>query len=155
MVSLNVLKREVTLNVDGQRIEVGDRDLGLVVRWDPSSKNAEPPPSMTRAEAIEQGLMEPEPEEEPVAVSAAMPEAAPIELGRGPDESGGRGRGRPGGRRGGRGRQGGGPRPDPSPPERKASEPPKGRVFRRASSEVAARHGRRRPPPPASPRGGR
>ncbi len=153
VVSLNVLKREVTLNVDGQRIEVGDRDLGLVVRWDPSSKNAEPPPSMTRAEAIEQGLMEPEPEEEPVAVSAAMPEAAPIELGRGPDESGGRGRGRPGGRRGGRGRQGGGPRPDPSPPERKASEPPKGRVFRRASSESrpgTGGDGPRPQPPPAA-----
>ncbi len=58
VIAVNILRRQVTLWVDGQRIEVSDRDLGTVVRWDPSSKAAAPPPSMSRAEAIEQGLME-------------------------------------------------------------------------------------------------
>ena len=143
VISINVLKRQITLLVEGQRVEVGDRDLGLVVRWDPSSKSATPPPSISREEAIEQGLVEPdafdEPEE-PVAV-AALPEAEPIVLssGRAADAqpSGRGGGGRRGRRRGGgdgarsggdrgrdRGRSG----------ERPASEPPKGRVFRRAGA---------------------
>ena len=78
VVGINVLRRQVTLNVGGQRIEVGDRDLGLVVRWDPSARNAEPPPSITREEAVAQGLIEPEEEPEPeLQAVAAMPEAAP------------------------------------------------------------------------------
>ena len=94
VVGLNVLRHLVTLDVGGQRIEVGERDLGLVVRWDPAARNAEPPPSITREEAIAQGLIEPEeepqePELEPVA---AMPEAAPIELGRESREAPARGR---------------------------------------------------------------
>lgn len=60
VVALNILKRQVTLLVDGQRIEVGDRDLGTVVRWDPSSKSAAPPPSIAREEAIALGLIEPD-----------------------------------------------------------------------------------------------
>lgn len=58
VIGVNILKRQVTLYVEGQRVEVGDRDLGTVVRWDTASKAGEPPPSMTRAEAIEQGLIE-------------------------------------------------------------------------------------------------
>ncbi|MGH2609042.1 MAG: PSP1 domain-containing protein, partial [Tepidiformaceae bacterium] len=58
VIGVNILRRQVTLVVEGQRVEVGDRDLGLVVRWDTSSKSAAPPPSMSRAEAIEQGLIE-------------------------------------------------------------------------------------------------
>ncbi|MEX0784088.1 MAG: regulatory iron-sulfur-containing complex subunit RicT [Dehalococcoidia bacterium] len=58
VIGVNILRRQVTLYVEGQRVEVGDRDLGTVVRWDTSSRSAEPPPSMSRAEAIEQGLIE-------------------------------------------------------------------------------------------------
>src|SRR3970040_349586 len=34
VIGINILRRQVTLIVEGQRIEVGDRDLGTVVRWD-------------------------------------------------------------------------------------------------------------------------
>ncbi len=82
VVALNVLRRRVTLNVGGQRVEVGERDLGLVVRWDPSSRGAEPPPAITREEAVAQGLIEPDEPATPEAEAAdAMPEAAPIALG--------------------------------------------------------------------------
>ncbi len=132
VVSINVLRRLVTLNVGGQRIEVGDRDLGLVVRWDPSARNAEPPPSITREEAIAQGLIEPEPEPEPeLQAVAAMPEAAPIELGRESREAPARDRNRPSRRRG-RGRRGGGVRQDSQQPQQ-SEEAPRGRVFRRSS----------------------
>ncbi len=132
VVSINVLRRQVTLNVGGQRIEVGDRDLGLVVRWDPSARNAEPPPSITREEAIAQGLIEPEPEPEPeLQAVAAMPEAAPIELGRESREAPARDRNRPSRRRG-RGRRGGGGRQDAQQPQQ-SGEAPRGRVFRRSS----------------------
>ena len=57
-IAVNILRRQVTLLVDGQRVEVGDRDLGTVVRWDPASKAGEPPPSITREEGIAQGLIE-------------------------------------------------------------------------------------------------
>ena len=119
VVGINVLRRQVTLNVGGQRIEVGDRDLGLVVRWDPSARNAEPPPSITREEAIAQGLIEPEEEPEPeLQAVAAMPEAAPIELGRESADAPGRERSRPSRRRG-RGRRGSGNRQS-SPPAAEA-----------------------------------
>ena len=132
VVGLNVLRRLVTLNVGGQRIEVGERDLGLVVRWDPSARNAEPPPSITREEAIAQGLIEPEPEPEPeLQAVAAMPEAAPIELGRESREAPARDRNRPSRRRG-RGRRGGGGRQDSQQPQQ-SEETPRGRVFRRSS----------------------
>jgi cell fate regulator YaaT (PSP1 superfamily) len=71
VIAVNILRRQVTLVVEGQRIEIGDRDLGTVVRWDTSSKSGTPPPSITRAEAIAQGLIEAteedlrEPEPEP------------------------------------------------------------------------------------------
>ena len=132
VVSLNVLRRLVTLNVGGQRIEVGERDLGLVVRWDPSARNAEPPPSITREEAIAQGLIEPEDEPEPeLQAVAAMPEAAPIELGRESREAPARDRTRPPRRRG-RGRRGGAGRQDSQQPQQ-SEEAPRGRVFRRSS----------------------
>lgn len=150
VVGLNVLRRQVTLNVGGQRIEVGERDLGLVVRWDPSARNAEPPPSMTREEAIAQGLLEPEPEPElePEPV-AAMPEAAPIELGRESREGPPRERSR----RRGRGRRGGGGRPATQQPQQ-TDEAPRGRVFRRSSANrppsPPARDSQPSGPPPAS-----
>jgi cell fate regulator YaaT (PSP1 superfamily) len=56
-IAVNTLLRQVTLLVAGQRIEVSDRDLGTVVRWDPSSRSAEPPPSMSREEALAAGLI--------------------------------------------------------------------------------------------------
>jgi hypothetical protein len=46
VIAVNILRRQVSLLVDGQRVEVQDRDLGTVVRWDPSSKSAPPPPSL-------------------------------------------------------------------------------------------------------------
>ena len=58
VIGINILRRQVTLVVDGQRIEVGDRDLGTVVRWDTASKSGEPPPSISRVDAIAQGLIE-------------------------------------------------------------------------------------------------
>ena len=140
VIGLNVLRRLVTLSVGGQRIEVGERDLGLVVRWDPAARNAEPPPSITREEAIAQGLIEPEeepqePELEPVA---AMPEAAPIELGRDSREAPARdrpSRRRGRGRQGGQGSQGGQGGDGPASPQPKQDEEgPRGRVFRRSSS---------------------
>ena len=160
VVGLNVLRRQVTLNVGGQRVEVGERDLGLVVRWDPSARNAEPPPSLTREEAIAQGLIEPddepEPEPEPQAV-AAMPEAAPIELGRESASAPGRDRARPSRRRG-RGRRGGASRPA-SPQPQQDGEAPRGRVFRRSSASQSQSPESGQPPASASgdqqPGGGR
>ncbi|MBK6664276.1 MAG: hypothetical protein IPG47_16480 [Thermoflexaceae bacterium] len=58
VIGLNILRRTVTLYVEGQRVEVGDRDLGTVVRWDTASKAGDPPPSISRADAIAQGLIE-------------------------------------------------------------------------------------------------
>lgn len=77
VISVNILRRHVTLVVDGQRVEVGDKDLGLVVRWDPTSKAGNPPPSLTRAEAVEQGLLSAEQaamddeEDERIAIAAS------------------------------------------------------------------------------------
>ena len=154
VVGLNVLRHLVTLDVGGQRIEVGERDLGLVVRWDPAARNAEPPPSITREEAIAQGLIEPEeeppePELEPVA---AMPEAAPIELGRESREAPARDRNRPSRRRR-RGRKGGevgGSRPA-SPQPQQSQEAPTGRVFRRSSSNRPAGEAPRDPQTSSQP----
>ncbi len=156
VIGLNVLQHRVTLNVGGQRIEVGERDLGLVVRWDPSARNAEPPPSMTREEAVAEGLLEPEPEPEPepeLEPVAAMPEAAPIELGRESREAPARDRNRPSRRRG-PGRGGSGARPT-SPQPTPGEEAPTGRVFRRSSGDRPAGQqpgGDPQPqgPPPAS-----
>ncbi len=64
VVAVNVLRREVTLAIHGQNVTVGDRDLGLIVRWDPSAKTAEPPPPLTPEEAVAQGLVR-SPEEFP------------------------------------------------------------------------------------------
>ncbi|MFQ5381523.1 MAG: stage 0 sporulation family protein [Dehalococcoidia bacterium] len=71
VVALNILQRRVTLLVNGQRVEVEDRDLGLVVRWDPTSKAATPPPSLTPAEAVDQGLLTQEEADRRAAEDAA------------------------------------------------------------------------------------
>ncbi len=174
VIALNILKRQVTLLVDGQRVEVGDRDLGTVVRWDPSSKSAPPPPSIAREEAVALGLVEP---------GAAGLEGGPpgddVEAGVEP----GPGRGR---------LPGGGPRrivparpamPEPAPPppgdrvgqpgaarrrvhgagqaappasRPAAPQPPPGRVFRRPAPGEPAPGGETRPPAPeAQPGTGR
>ncbi|GAB4331498.1 MAG: hypothetical protein Kow0010_16890 [Dehalococcoidia bacterium] len=65
VIGVNVLRRQVTLRVGDQRVEVTDRDLGTVVRWDPSARNAPPPPSIPREEALARGLIEPEEEPGP------------------------------------------------------------------------------------------
>lgn len=86
VIGINILRRQVTLWVEGQRLEVPDRDLGLVVRWDTSSKSGEPPPSISRADAIAQGMIEAT--EEDVLAARAEAEsadwlAAPVEPGPG------------------------------------------------------------------------
>ena len=53
VIGVNVLRRQVTLVVDGQRVDVEDRDLGTVVRWDPDSKSAPPPPSLAPVAVVE------------------------------------------------------------------------------------------------------
>ena len=58
VISINILRRSITLFVDGQRIDVQDRELGTVVRWDTASKAGDPPPSISRVDAIAQGLIE-------------------------------------------------------------------------------------------------
>lgn len=59
VIGVNILRRQVTLYVEGAgRVEVEDRDLGTVVRWDTSSKSGNPPPSISRVDAIAQGLIE-------------------------------------------------------------------------------------------------
>lgn len=88
VIALDILKREVTLLVEGQRIVVGDRDLGLVVRWDTASKSGEPPASISRADAIAQGLIEATDEDIAAAEQLAngrdsLPNEVSVELGPG------------------------------------------------------------------------
>lgn len=146
VIGVNVLRRQVTLKVGDQRVEVSDRDLGTVVRWDPSARNATPPPSIPREEAIAKGLIEPDdeplPEPEPawlVSVSTAKSGAGPAE-----PESIER---RPGGQRSRRrrGRRSGSASSETAGPGRE----PETRVFKRASRPGAP--GR---PEPGQPGGG-
>jgi cell fate regulator YaaT (PSP1 superfamily) len=60
VIALDILRRQVSLVVDGQRVEVPDRDLGTVVRWDPTSKAAPPPPSLGEP-VRDEGEQEPAP----------------------------------------------------------------------------------------------
>jgi hypothetical protein len=95
VIGINILRRQVTLIVEGQRIEVGDRDLGTVVRWDTASKSGEPPPSISRVDAIAQGLIEATEED---LLAAARREAGEDWLDEGAALEPGPGRGRlPGG----------------------------------------------------------
>jgi cell fate regulator YaaT (PSP1 superfamily) len=180
VISINMLRREVTLVVEGQRVEVKDRDLGLVVRWDPSSKAGDPPPSISRAEAIAQGLIEATEEDvhsvaapdEPDWITAQPALRLP---GRGPGDGSRRegGRGRPDeGQRGparegrGRGPQGQGlspeagrpvggqgtPRREVQPGPRQPGSPRQGRPG--PNPELQGRPFRRSadaPPPPGRP----
>ena len=160
--AVNVLKRSVTILVEGQRLDIPDRDLGTVVRWDPASKSNEPPPSMTRAEAVRQGLVD-EDELDDVAEANAWPPRS-TRFGRlppspTPPSTPPEPRGRPAARRaesdagsqpagsGRRRRRGAGPqqpqaaRPEPERPTRRddrpaPSTPPPGRtrVFRRSGT---------------------
>ena len=123
VISVNILRRQVTLVVDGQRLEVGDRDLGLVVRWDTASKIGDPPPSISRVDAIAQGMIEATEED---LLEAERKEAGDDGWGGSPMEPGpGRGR-----------LPGGGPRKQSSPrpprgappqPEQPAAREPGGR----------------------------
>lgn len=91
VIGLNILRRSVTLIVEGQRIEVPDRDLGTVVRWDTTSKSGEPPPSISRADAIAQGLIE-ETEEDVLAAARLAAEPDWLDAGSSFDQGPGRGR---------------------------------------------------------------
>lgn len=171
VISVNILRRQVTLVLpDGQRVDVGDRDLGTVVRWDTASKSAPPPPSLTRAEAIEMGLLEDTGEEE---VALPVPEVDWITASPQPTQEPGAGRGRlPGGgpRRQSRPRpakagqseappapigapgrpQGGQPRRGTGDSGSVPLAPPKGRPYQRASGPPAEQG----PTPPAMSAGG-
>ncbi len=70
VIGINILRRSITLVVDGQRIDIQDRELGTVVRWDTASKSGDPPPSIPRAEAIAQGLIEETEEDRIIAARA-------------------------------------------------------------------------------------
>lgn len=176
VVALNILKRQVTLLVDGQRIEVGDRDLGTVVRWDPSSKSAPPPPSISREEAIARGLIEPGDEPEPPGpgddelawepgpgrgrlpgggprriVPARPPRVEPArpsaaEPARPPAVEPGPAAASEPGRRRRRGREAPAGKQPAPAPAPETPAPPPGRVFRRAAAP-----GPRQPAPPAQP----
>ncbi len=61
VIGLNILRRSITLVLqDGSRVDVMDRDLGTVVRWDTASKAGDPPPSISRADALAQGMIQPD-----------------------------------------------------------------------------------------------
>lgn len=151
VIAVNILRRQVTLAVDGQRVDVQDRDLGTVVRWDTSSKSAAPPPSISRADAIEQGLIEATEED-----LAPLPEpGVPDWLDAQPEPALSPGRGRlPGGgpRRVVPSRPTGAP-PRPSPVRPPAARPdsgaPPGEPRGRRDSSPAGDQ-RRRPAPPAN-----
>jgi cell fate regulator YaaT (PSP1 superfamily) len=131
VIAVNILRRQVTLIAGGQRIEVGDRDLGLVVRWDTASKSGDPPPSISRRDAIDQGLIE---ETEEDMLEAARREAkadwitgAPLQ-----EDVPGEGRGR---------LPGGGPRKTMPARKPEAGAAPQG------PGERPARGGNRQQPP--------
>ncbi|HET7737783.1 MAG TPA: regulatory iron-sulfur-containing complex subunit RicT, partial [Tepidiformaceae bacterium] len=171
VISVNILRRQVTLVLpDGQRVDVGDKDLGLVVRWDTASKSGTPPPSLSRAEAIELGLLEDTGEVEEVIPEPVVDwiTARPA-----PTEEPGPGRGRlPGGgpRKQGRprperapGGAPGQPAQSPQPGQRQPANrapqgdrrpsaplpPPKGRPYQRAGQPPVSDSA---PPPPPAPR---
>ncbi len=133
VIAINILRRQVTLVVEGQRIEVGDRDLGTVVRWDTASKSGEPPPSISRADAIAQGLIEATEED---LLAAARKEAGEDWLDEGAAFEPGPGRGR---------LPGGGPR------RVVPARPPRGEQPRPGQERPAGRQqpGRRGGGPPA------
>jgi len=153
VVAINILRRSITLNIDGQRVDVADRDLGTVVRWDVTSKSGEPPPSISREEAIAQGLIE-ETEEDRLVRAGVLPGSDWLsEL---PDVGPGRGR-----------LPGGGPRRNvPARPPRQEPQAgrPEGREGRRRGGAPAptpqaqpqrearprAERGQRPPGPPAA-----
>ncbi len=133
VIGVNILKRQVTLVVDGVRLDVPDRDLGTVVRWDTSSKAAAPPPSISRAEAIAEGLIE--------ATEEDLRPAAPVEedwLGQGSTDLQAPGRGR---------LPGGGPRRESRPPPARPAarpEPPRAERRRPAQGTETSADGRGR-----------
>ncbi|MCK6564364.1 MAG: hypothetical protein L6Q80_06385 [Dehalococcoidia bacterium] len=181
VVAVNILRRQVTLVVEGQRVEVGDRDLGTVVRWDTASKAGTPPPSISRAEAIAQGLIEPteedlrEPEPPPPAdwlserpapgpARGRLPsrEPRPERSPGGPPPAQRRGSQGPSPQRGGERRPPRGDRgPAGAPPARQQPGIPEGRRFER-TQPAPPRPGSSRPrgeppardeaPPPREPR---
>ncbi|MCK9518981.1 MAG: hypothetical protein M0R74_08190 [Dehalococcoidia bacterium] len=179
VIAVNILRRQVTLLVAGQRVEVPDRDLGTVVRWDTSSKSAPPPPSISREEAIAQGLIEPteedlrepEPDTAPVA-GDWLPADVPIGTGRGrlpgagprrearkkPEPAEQQPEAKERGRRRGRGAQGRKgqapekPQSQPRGQSRSTTPPPglpQGRAFKRPDSAPLPPASSRPPTPPA------
>ncbi len=149
VIGLNILRRSITLYVNGQRVDVPDRDLGTVVRWDTASKAGDPPPSISRADAIAQGLIE---ETEEDRLVAAGVDREPDWLDERPILDQGPGRGR---------LPGGGPRRNvPARPPRgeapaAATDRPQGRQQDRRTPQRGPQHPTQRdsgPPQPREPR---
>ncbi|MBK9342698.1 MAG: hypothetical protein IPN07_06555 [Dehalococcoidia bacterium] len=137
VIGINILRRSITLFADGQRIDVSDRDLGTVVRWDTASKSGDPPPSISRVDAIAQGLIE-ETEEDRMAADRAA--AEPDWIDARPSFEPGPGRGR---------LPGGGPRKNvPARPPRGEQQPerPQGRQQDRRPPRGPERAAQPRPP---------
>ena len=177
VIGLNILRRSITLLLDGQRIEVGDRDLGTVVRWDVTSKIGDPPPSISRVDAIAQGLIEAderdlagEDEQEPepdrggrgrLPAPRRLPQAreAKDPAGSEPPPARGRGRGAPAaqppssapGRRQGRGATG----PPDAPAARQGGQQPTGLERSRRNRGGSAGSGDGAPSTPRPERGER
>ena len=162
VVALNVLRRQVTIRVGNERIEVGPKDLGLVVRWDPSRRDAEPPASLSHEEAVAQGLIDPAAQEEvspppsqdydswfvsteSVAANAASQQQKRRgrRRGRSPGQAEARsGDGRPRRKGGGQRRSSGGGARGQS---RRPRELPEGRVFKRSTDAAEPSGERERP----------
>lgn len=143
VIAINILRRSITLWADGQRIEVPDRDLGTVVRWDTGSKSGDPPLSISRADAIAQGLIE---ETEEDRLAAARAESTPDWLDERPILDPGPGRGRlPGGgpRRNVPARPPRGDQPAPARPQARDERPRGGR--RQGGDEAPAQPREQRP----------
>ena len=161
VVALNVLRRQVTIRVGNERIEVGPAELGLVVRWDPSRRDAEPPASLSREEAIAQGLLDPSVEEEvpppPEAVAESWfvsTESVAANAASEQKNRRGRRKGRPSGQpeaRSGQGRprgKGAGQRRSGGGRSRQPQNLPEGRAFKRSTDDVVPGGERERPSPP-------
>ncbi len=174
VISVNILRRQVTLLVEGQRVDVTDRDLGTVVRWDVTSRSGAPPPPATRDELVELGIIDPLDDAPPESVEwgvarpdgpvgrgrlpAPRPEprpARPAARDGGPSATlqGRRGEGRPArepGRPGPRSDRGAGgpPLQGPTRPFRRAGSPPGGQPVSGETHDGTPSPGDTSPPGP-------
>ncbi|MCA9832282.1 MAG: regulatory iron-sulfur-containing complex subunit RicT [Dehalococcoidia bacterium] len=152
VISVNILKRQVTLIVQGQRLDVPDADLGTVVRWDPSSRTAEPPPSLGRPEPEPGDVPEPDWITTPGPIRERPAEGGRLPQRRPPQRQSPRPAADSPAQRSGRPSQG---RPQPRPAQRPASERPPQRPAGERPAPLAGAQSRtfRRAPRPESAAG--